>query len=250
MPKIVYIDPVGPEGVYHSLKEGLEGIKHKETEIKFIHLDRGPHHLEYRYYESLIIPDLLHIIKDLEKKSYDAAIIGCFYDPGLLAAKEISNRIIITAPAEASLHLAATLGFKFSIIIGREKWIPRIMENIEFYGLKDKLASFKTLGLGALEFHEDEVFMKNKLKEKALEAVKQDRAEIIILGCTMQFGFYKELQEYIKIPVIDSVIASFKYAEYLVELRDRFGWQVSKRCGFESPPFSEIHKWQLDQQYF
>ena len=37
MPKIVYIDPVGPEGAYHSLKKGLEGIKHKETEVKFIH---------------------------------------------------------------------------------------------------------------------------------------------------------------------------------------------------------------------
>jgi len=250
MPRIVYIDPVGPEGACHSLKEELKGIKHKETEVEFIHLNRGPRHLEYRYYESLIVPDLLHIIKDLEKKNYDAAIIGCFYDPGLLAAKEISNRIIITAPAEASLHLAATLGYKFSIIVGREKWIPRMMENIEFYGLKDKLASFKTLGLGALEFNKDEVFTKKKLKEKAIEAVEQDRAEVIVLGCTMQFGFYKELQEYIKVPVIDPVIASFKYAEYLVELRDRFGWQISKRYAFESPPFSEISKWQLDQQYF
>jgi len=250
MPKIVYIDPVGPEGACHSLKEGLEGIKHKETEVKFIHLARGPQHLEYRYYESLIIPDLLKIIKDLDKKNYDAAIIGCFYDPGLLTAKEISNRIVITAPAEASLHLAATLGYKFSIIVGREKWIPRIMENIEFYGLKDKLASFKILGLGALEFQKDEVFTKRKLKEKAIEAIEQDRAEVIVLGCTMQFGFYKELQEYIKVPVIDPVIASFKYAEYLVELRDRFGWKISERCAFENPSFSEMSKWQLDQQYF
>lgn len=242
MPRIVYIDPVGPEGACYSLKEGLEGIKHKETEVEFIHLDRGPRHLEYMYYESLIIPDLLHTIKNLEKKSYDAAIIGCFYDPGLLAAREIANQIIITAPAEASLYLAATLGYKFSIIVGREKWIPRMTENIEFYGLKDKLASFKTLGFGALEFHKDEVFTKGRLKEKAIEAVEQDRAEVIILGCTMQFGFYKELQEYIKVPVIDPVIASFKYAEYLVELRDRFSWQVSKRCALESPPFSEISK--------
>ena len=192
----------------------------------------------------------MNTIKNLEEKGYDAAIIGCFYDPGLLAAREIANRIIIKAPAEASLHLAATLGYKFSIIVGREKWIPRMMENIEFYGLKDKLASFKTLGLGALEFNKDEVFTKKKLKEKAIEAVEQDRAEVIVLGCTMQFGFYKELQEYIKVPVIDPVIASFKYAEYLVELRDRFGWQISKRYAFKSPPFSEISKWQLDQQYF
>jgi allantoin racemase len=250
MPKIAYIDPVGPEGACYSLKKGLEGIKQKETKVDFIHLNRGPRHLEYRYYESLIIPDLLHTIKNLEKKGYDAAIIGCFYDPGILAAREIANRIIVTAPAEASLNLAATLGYKFSIIVGRGKWIPRIMENIEFYGLKNKLASFKILELGALEFYKDEVFTKKKLKEKAIEAVEKDRAEVIVLGCTMQFGFYKELQEHMKVPVIDPVIASFKYAEYLVELRDRFGWQISKRYTFESPPFSEIRKWKLDQQYF
>ena len=106
------------------------------------------------------------------------------------------------------------------------------------------------MGLGTLEFHKDEVFMKKKLKEKAIEAIEQDRAEVIVLGCTMQFEFYKELQEYIKVPVIDPIIVSFKYAEYLVELRDRFGWQISKRCAFENPPFSEMSKWQLDQQYF
>ena len=92
----------------------------------------------------------MNIIKNLEGKGYDAAIIGCFYDPGLLAAREITNRIIITAPVEESLH----------------------------------------------------------------------------------------------------VVASFKYAKYLVELRYRFGWQISKRYAFKSPPFSEISKWQLDQQYF
>jgi len=78
MPKIVYIDPVGPEGACHSLKEGLEGIKHKETEVEFIHLNRGPQHLEYRYYESLIIPDLLHIIKDLEKKVMTRQLLDVF----------------------------------------------------------------------------------------------------------------------------------------------------------------------------
>lgn len=75
--------------------------------MEFIHLNRGPRYLEYKYYESLIIPDLLHSIRNLEEKGYDAAIIGCFYDPGLLAARKIANRIIITAPVEESLHVVA-----------------------------------------------------------------------------------------------------------------------------------------------
>ncbi|GAG18159.1 unnamed protein product, partial [marine sediment metagenome] len=72
---------------------------------------------------------------------------------------------------------------------------------------------------------------------------------VIILGCTMQFGFYKELQEDLKIPVIDGVLASLKYAELMIELRKNFGWGHSKICSYKSPPISEIKEWRLSDQY-
>jgi len=34
-----------------------------------------------------------------------------------------------------------------------------------------------------------------------------------------------------------------------VELRDRFGWNASKRCGFERPPLEEIREWRIEEQY-
>ncbi len=249
MPQIVYIDPVGPEGACPLIKDELDKIKRRETRVEFTHLKRGPQHLEYRYYESLIIPDLLHTIKDIEEKGNDAAVIGCFYDPGLSAAREITRNMVVTAPAEASFHLASKYGSKFSIIIGREKWIARITENLINYGFEDKLASFKTLEMGVLDFHTDPKHTEEKLKEKALEAVKEDKAEVIILGCTMQFGFYKQLQEHINVPVIDPIIAAFKYAEFLVELRNSFGWITSKKYTFEMPPDEEIDKWKIREIY-
>ena len=72
---------------------------------------------------------------------------------------------------------------------------------------------------------------------------------MIILGCTIQFGFYKELQEYVGVPVIDAILAPLKYAEFLVEIQQKFGWCHSKRFGFETPPASEIKEWGLAQQY-
>jgi len=249
VPRIAFIDPVGPEGACPFLKEELEKIKRPETGLEFVCLDRGPGHLEYRYYEALVIPDLLHTIKRLEKDGYDAAIIGCFYDPGLFAAREITTRLVVTAPGEASVILASTLGQRFSIIVGREKWIPQIRENLAAYGFMDKLASFKALGLGVFDFQADAATTLNKLKEKAREAVEGDGAEVVILGCTMQFGFYAELQEDLGVPVVDPVISSFKYAEFLVELRDRFGWNTSKRFSFETPPLKEIKEWRIEEQY-
>lgn len=98
-------------------------------------------------------------MKSAEKEGYDAAVIGCFYDPGLMEAREILDKMVVTAPAEASMHIAATMGHKFSIIVGRNKWIPQMMENVVNCGLKDKFASFKSVGLGVCDFHKDEKLM-------------------------------------------------------------------------------------------
>ncbi|AYO31766.1 hydantoin racemase [Biomaibacter acetigenes] len=249
MSKILWINPVGTDDFDKAIKDALDEIKQPQTQVDVVSLKRGPRHLEYRYYEALVIPETLHLIKQAEKDGYDAAVIGCFYDPGLHDAREIVEKMVVTAPAEACMHIAATLGHKFSIIVGRDKWIPQMMDNVVLNGLKDKLASFKSLGLGVYDFHADEKVTIQKLKDAAKEAVEKDGAEAIILGCTIQFGFYKELQEYVKVPVIDAIIGPFKYAEFLVELKDKFGWLHSKKYGFETPPLFEIKQWELEKQY-
>jgi allantoin racemase len=121
--------------------------------------------------------------------------------------------------------------------------------NVYKYGFGEKLASFRSLELGVLEFHADEAFTESRLKEEARKAITEDRAESIILGCTMQFGFYKQLQELLGVPVIDAVLAPFKHAEYLIELRDRVGWLTSKAGVFETPPVREIEEWHIEQDY-
>jgi len=48
-----------------------------------------------------------------------------------------------------------------------------------------------------VDFQADAATTLTKLREKAREAVEGDGAEVVILGCTMQFGFYVELQEHL-----------------------------------------------------
>lgn len=246
--KILWINPLVID-LYEPMKDYLNAAASEDTHVDMVNLERGPHHIEYYSYDSLVLPDTLKKIKQAEKDKYDAAIIGCFYDPGLLEAREISEKMCITAPAEASMHIASTLGHKFSIIVGRDKWIPKMMNNVVTEGFRDKLASFKSVGLGVNDFHRDEKLTEKLLKQAAIEAVEKDRAEVIILGCTMQFGFYKELERYLGVPVIDAMIAPLKYAEFLVELRQKIGWTHSKKGGYETPPTSEIKDWNLDTLY-
>lgn len=246
--KILYIDPVG-EGV---VEEGLRYLlnhKRDKTELKMLALPRGPEHLEYRYYEALVLVDILHLVQESERQGFSATIIGCFYDVGLQAAREVSQSMPVVAPCEASVHLAATMGDRFSIIVGRRKWIPEMRENVLEYGMKERLASFKSVDLGVLEFHQDEQETAARFRRAAREAVELDGAEVIILGCTATYGFYEELQKELGVPVIDSMIASLKAAEFAGELASRLGWSHSKIGGYESPPPEEHDPWRLGDQY-
>jgi len=54
MPKIAYIDPVGPEAATPIILDEFNKVKNNSDVVEFFHLDRGPQHLEYRYYEALI----------------------------------------------------------------------------------------------------------------------------------------------------------------------------------------------------
>ncbi len=247
--KILFINPVGHANFDEPIKNYINKYKSKNTEIEVKSLPRGPHHLDYHYYEALIGADMLHMIKRYEKKNFDAAVIGCFYDPFLLEAREIVDKMLVLAPAESSLHIASCLGKKFSIIVGSKKNIPKMEENVIKYGFYHNLASFKPIGMGVLDFQKNEKETRRRIIEKAKAASKEDGAEVIVLGCTIQFGFFEKLQEELQIPVIDAVLAPFKYAEFLAELKEKCNWTHSKICTYKKPPEFEIKNWKLENKF-
>jgi allantoin racemase len=246
--RVLYIEPVVSELV-DSWKGYLAQFKGPETELEVTSLTEGPRHLEYYSYGSLVVPKILKIIKEAEKENFDAAIIGCFYDPGLREAREIAEKLVVTAPAEASMHIAVTLGQRFSIIVGRTKWIPLMRENVIKYGFQDHLASFQAIGMGVLDLQMDLEETKRRIVQAAEKAIEQDGAEVIILGCTHQFGFYQELQDALGVPVIDVALAALNYAEFLVDLRNQHGWYFNKKNEYLSPSQEEIEAWKLSDLF-
>ena len=242
--RVLYIEPVVSE-IVDSWKKYLSQFKGPETELEVTSLTEGPRHLRYYSYGSLVVPKILKIIKEAEKENFDAAIIGCFYDPGLREAREIAEKLMVTAPAEASIHIAVTLGQRFSIIVGSTKGIPLMRENVIKYGFQHHLASFQAIGMEVLDLQMDPEETKRRILQAAEKAIEQDGAEVIILGCTHQFGFYQELQGALGVPVIDVALAALNYAEFLVDLRNKHGWYFNKKNEYLPPPREEIERWRL-----
>lgn len=232
--KILYIDPIGKEFEEPEIVEYLQ--KFTEYKLDYTSLEKGGSNLEYMYSKALTIPQILQKVKWAENNGYDGGIIGCFYDPGLYEAREITDSLTVVAPGESSMNISLSLGDRFSIIAGSEKFIPIITENMKRYGHLDKLVSVKVVDLSVEAYREDLELTEKRIMEKGKEAVDEDRAEVLLLGCTAQYGIYEKIQEYTNVPVLDPIISPLKYCEFLINLKRNFGWSHSKRCLYKSPP--------------
>ena len=42
---------------------------------------------------------------------------------------------------------------------------------------------------------------------------QQGYAAVIVLGCTIEFGFYRTIEDVLGVPVIDALVAPLRYAE-------------------------------------
>ena len=224
--RIVWIDPIVEDKPYvGALRAALDEARRPDTDFEIISLPEGlaPRHLRYHAYEALDIGEIVTAVYRLASDT-DAFIIGCFYDLALREAREVSGKAIVTAPCESSIAIAAQLGNTFSVLVGADKAIPKMRENIRAYGLEHRLMSMRPLNMAVLEFQaEAERTMEAMLRE-GRKAVEEDRAEVIVLGCSAEVGFHRRLQDELGVPVIDSALAPFKYAELLAETATRFGW--------------------------
>ncbi|MCY4156933.1 MAG: aspartate/glutamate racemase family protein [Gammaproteobacteria bacterium] len=256
--KIMYLNPAGYSSDDQIFAEMARAYKYPGTAADIVSFNPATvppkmTDLEFRSYEALTIADTVKAARQASKEGYDAMVIGCFYDPALADAREISGDTIVVAPCQASIMQAMTIANNFSIIIGEDKWRDQMRDTVYRYGYRDKLASFESVGLRVEEFHTDPERAIALMKEAGRRALTRSHAEAIILGCTMEIGFYRELQQFLteesggrNVPVIDCSIAALKAAEDAA-LRKRIGWTNSRVWGMRPPPEAELARFDIFQ---
>ena len=131
--KIMVINPNTSESMTNHLRAELMGIKRADTELTVVCADKGPETIESAYDEAHAIPPTLKLVKRANQEGYDAVILACFSDPGLEAAKEISE-IPVIGIEESTLHVAAMLGARFSVMTPRKERIAARRSTFTFGG--------------------------------------------------------------------------------------------------------------------
>ncbi len=235
MSEILWVNPVGTGAFDGDTRELIDAIRAPHHEPRIEHLADGPPHLEYHLYEHYALGPMLDLMRAAEADGAAAAIIGCFYDGGLREAREVLTMPVV-GMGEASMLLAATLGHRFSIVVGRRKWIPKMSDNAVLVGLDRRLASFRSVEMGIPDVLADPERFLDRVIEQGRRAVEEDGAEVIVLSEIASPAFWERAARELPVPLVDPGVACWKWAEMAADLYSGLGLSHSKAFGYEAPP--------------
>ncbi|QKV18259.1 aspartate/glutamate racemase family protein [Oricola thermophila] len=125
-------------------------------------------------------------------------------------------------------------------IVGRHKWVNQMHFTVCEHGLEHRLPGFYHVELGVTEFQQDYTETDCRLLETGPKAVEDDFAEALIFGCTMEVGFYRDVERRLGVPVIAPSIAALKRIEYGAIFKRQCAWKPSRMWSCVSPSEEEI----------
>jgi allantoin racemase len=199
------------------------------TDIRAVTSAMGPVSIEGFYDEAFAVPGLLAAIRAGERGGAQAAIIACFDDTGLDAARAMAG-IPVLGICESALALAAMVAKRCTVVTTMERSRVPIEELVERYGMARR-AHVRAANISVLSLEDPNSGARDKLRSEITRAVAEDNAEAIVLGCAGMADLARTLQTEFGMPVIDGVGAAVKQAEALVAL----GLSTSKRGAYAAP---------------
>ncbi len=155
-----------------------------------------------------------------QEDGFDAVCINTVSDSGLAALRSRLS-IPVLSPGQSAFHVASMLGHKFSILTMWERWFPLYRKTLKEYGLESRVASIRAIEVRPdtvelLSGKEDIVFA--KLEETALKAIKEDGADVIVLGSTTMHQSHAYLASKLPVPVLNPGVIAYKLCEMFLDL--------------------------------
>jgi len=214
--KVLIINPNSSEKMTQAIQEAANHFSEGAFEVICKYTPEAPDFIETYEDQIKAAPGMIKLVKEGEKE-YDGFIVACHCDPNLDAIKEITKKPVVGI-GESSMKIASMLGHRFSVVSTCSHSIPNKEALIRKYHLQD---------IGSVKAPVDEILDcsdEDKILHTAKTAIKNDGAEVIVLGCAGFAGLDKRIQEELNIPVLDGVVCALIVITGLI----KYGVSTSK----------------------
>jgi Asp/Glu/hydantoin racemase len=197
--------------------------------------------IKYRYVAHVHELQICDAALVAEREGFDAVAIGCFFDPGLRAARSLVN-IPVLSLGETCALVACSLGRKFGLVTLCEDQSADYTDLMHGYGLERRFAGAVSVDPPidefALEADEERARAIEARFDQACERVVARGADIIVPadGVLNEFLVRRgRLSARGDIPVMDSLGVLFQHAAFMVRLARTTRTGVSRHQFYARP---------------
>jgi allantoin racemase len=219
--RILVINPNSTVAVTRAIDDAMAPLRIAGgPEIACLTLEDGPPGVESQTDADAVIQPLCRVIREQE---LDAAafVIACFSDPGLFSAREATAKPVLGI-AECGILTALTLGHRFGVISILARSVPRHLRYIAAMGLGQRLAGDLPIGLGVTELADARVTLMRMI-DVGRRLRDGHGADVLVMGCAGMARYRGDLEEAVRIPVVEPTQAAVTMALGRV----RLGWGTS-----------------------
>lgn len=169
---------------------------------------------------------------------FDAVIQAGYGEHGREGLQELLEVPVVDI-TDAAASTAMFLGHAYSVVTSLDRTVPLIEDRLRLSGLWQRCASVRASGMAVLELEQDPKRALQAILQQAEIAVREDKAEVICLGCGGMAGLAEQIRQRSGVPVVDGVTAAVTLAESLV----RLGLSTSKVRTYAAPRAKAIVGW-------
>jgi allantoin racemase len=215
--KIKVINPNTTPSMTEKIGAAARAVAAPGTTILAVSPSMGPVSIEGHYDEAVSVLGVLDEVRRGEAEGCDGYVIACFGDPGLLAAREIARGPVLGI-AEAAMHAASMVGTGFSIVTTLARTVGIARHLVAAYGMSGQCRNIRATDLPVLDLERPDSSASAAILEECRRAVREDRADAIVLGCAGMADLARRIGDALGVPVVDGVTAAVKLVEALVAL--------------------------------
>jgi len=237
--RILIVNVNTTEAITQAIAEQARSVAAPGTEIVGLTPWFGAESVEGNFESYLAAIAVMDRVMAYEEP-FDAVIQAGYGEHGREGLQELLDVPVVDI-TDAAASTAMYLGHAYSVVTTLDRTVPLIEDRLKLSGLYDRCASVRASGLAVLELEADPQRAVEAIVHQAERAVRDDKAEVICLGCGGMAGLDEQIRQRTGVPVVDGVSAAVTIAESLV----RLGLSTSKVRTYATPRAKRIIGWPM-----
>lgn len=206
MRRILIINPNSTESCTASIDRAAYAFRGPDVEIVAETVAAGPVSIASMADHARAQGPLIDHISGRNGAVPDAIIVACFSDPALPAVKEVSGRPCFGL-GEAGMLAAMQRGMRFGIVALAEASVERQKRRVAELGIGARYAGSRAVSLSVPELADADRTVA-AMAEAGAALVRQDGADVIVMGCAGMADYRDALEAAVGRSVVEPTQAA------------------------------------------